>query len=358
MIHSLARYFFIKSAAKSDLIKKKYPDHIKLIDRLEKEDPSPTKKYLEWMLKQIIFSKNDENITYNTDSVIFNIKYFHKNINSFDKTMRDINTYDNESLGEAIRDIEFNKKSIESETIENTGRFLLIRPDNKNACMKYAADTKLCITSNHMEQYDIYTSSNNMIFYFIIDKEAVRRSPMSKICYSFKRNDNNSIKEQTIWDSQNNIISENDVKSYMGEYYDDIIVKMHNDLSTRPMNDAHKDMLLLKNMTLDKYKYYAEMLTKKYSGNDVLLDSIFLIVDNFEESLALNPSISNDDQLILTKSNEKYVRAFLAKNPNISEETQLILAKDNEGVVRRNLSKNPNLSDSARKILQENVVRD
>jgi hypothetical protein len=51
MLLNLVRWY--SQAAKVDDLKKRNPDHAELLDALNEGDPSSTKKYLEWMFKQV-----------------------------------------------------------------------------------------------------------------------------------------------------------------------------------------------------------------------------------------------------------------------------------------------------------------
>lgn len=400
-LYKLTKCFFVKSAAKSDLFKYKYPYHIELIDELDREDPSPTSKYLEWMINQVLYGSDKSD-------VISNIQYFHDKNQLFKN--KDINSYDNKSLEDAIKDVESGReqKIIErgkSETIGNTDRFLIVRPDDKSACMRYGSDTKWCLTGSSLEHYDEYTAKENAIFYIIIDKESEFRSPMSKICYAFERDENNNIVNLNIWDSTNETISEGSVKRHLGEYYDEIARKIHNEAGNRPANKNYVDLKkIFEIKDSEELSNHFKYLDNTYSGNknmiryineakmklidgDIPDDIVILLAgeDNgfiskklyrkykdvilsspvFAEKVDIIEDIDNmspDDKVSMyMNSNDKYIKNYIRgmfvdiSSDDISEDTQLILAKNNDISVRAHLASNPNISKRIELILLQDA---
>lgn len=157
-------------------------------NKLVAADPSPTKKYLEWMIKQAI--------ELGTNDVIPTVEYFHKNIHKFKN--KDINSY------KTVKELEDKVKEIEAKnatTIESSGKFakllddeniLLVRPDDKQSVMKYGANTKWCITMRDANYYEEYVAAN-VVFYFIINKIIPSNDPMYKIAIAIQRGVDNSI---------------------------------------------------------------------------------------------------------------------------------------------------------------------
>lgn len=172
-------------------LQKKYGSNVP-ISFIAEKDPSPTKKYLEWMCKQYFeMERKRQNDIENglshieaasPDRLMYDmfptIKYFHRNIQKF--SIKDINSYKTvKELEDAVKEIETknvdkNNDSSSAKKLYEDERYLVIRPDNKQAVMKYGAGTKWCITMKDADYYENYID-NGTKFYFMIDK-----SPISK----------------------------------------------------------------------------------------------------------------------------------------------------------------------------------
>jgi len=201
---------FIKSMlleGKVEDLQKKYPDVD--VSYVASRDPSPTKKYLAWMLKQIMNGHIEEDI-------VPTIQYFHQNIQSFKN--KDINSYEDlKDLEEIVKDTELKRQEKDNaklvgsaEKIHEDDSLLLVRPDDKNAVMKYGAGTKWCITMRDATYYEDYTA-NNTIFYFLIDKSRSSNDPYHKVALAVERNDNNEVVDVTYFNAPDDEIDYNDV---------------------------------------------------------------------------------------------------------------------------------------------------
>jgi len=138
--------------------------------RIAAADPSPTKKYLDWMCKQYI---SDAQGT--LADIFSSIAYFHQNVQRFPK--KDIYAYKTlKELEDEVKRIgkinqAKNEKLGNAKKLYEDDQFLLIRPDDKNAVMKYGANTQWCITMRDANYYEDYVN-DGCVFYFMIDKIA------------------------------------------------------------------------------------------------------------------------------------------------------------------------------------------
>lgn len=224
---------FLLEGKKENLIDK-YKDNVIFVDSpnlLEKiidEDPSATKKYSEWTIKQVIDFMNINNgaslpdvisqitdlvkefhdltITI-TDEDIDYAKNLHSGINDtyIKGAPKDINRYkvywELQTVLSAIKKRKEEKEEEEKakkdiEKIYEDNRFLIVRPFTHQASCYYGSNTKWCTTSKNDESYfNRYTGSGDLIY--IIDKEATGHSSLGKMAINIDKSGNVSV-----WDQQ------------------------------------------------------------------------------------------------------------------------------------------------------------
>src|SRR5690606_16982613 len=182
------------------------------------------------MLKQTIEG-------YNIADIIPSIEYFNKNINSFKN--KDIYSYNAKELEDAIKNIKFLKeekefKKGEADKLYNSDRFILIRPDNQNACIRYGKGTQWCISANNNQEYYEYLANNDLL-YFLIDKMAENQSNMGKIGFRVFRDSDNKVTNYIIYNSIDNEIFDDNVEEYIGkENFIKILNLIKLDAESRP----------------------------------------------------------------------------------------------------------------------------
>jgi len=188
----------ILSEKKSDDLKVKFPNLSSEIDELEN---TVHPKYLEWCVKQLTqnFSIND---------LIPTIKFYDKNSSKFQS--KDINTYKTlKDLEDELKEIgsksktELRKetKSEGAEKLFEDDQCVLLYIKNKDASVTYGAGTKWCITmrdANYFEEY----SNNNVVFYFLINKNLDQKNSLSKLAFAIQRDKENKILKTEIFDAE------------------------------------------------------------------------------------------------------------------------------------------------------------
>ena len=201
--------YFLLFEGKMETLEKKFPNVE--VRMLAEADPSNNKKYLIWMVKQV-----DQGAK--TEDVIPSIQFFHRNVNKFDE--KDINRYTAKELEDTIKEISSQKsKSQErkeskegSEKIYEDENVVLVRVDNKKACMTYGMGTKWCITMGNQTYYEQYVSSN-VIFHFIIHKNS-DDPKFSKIAIASKRGKDNKIIEVDLFDAHDIPYKEGELEEF------------------------------------------------------------------------------------------------------------------------------------------------
>ena len=138
------------------------------------EDPSDTKKYLQWMCKQYI--SNPGRQTHIVDVVKMFDQQVQRNLIKGDES--DINKYDLEGADKVAKkqsqekthgEVKREQKS-ESIIVDETDDYLIVVPESHSASCFYGANTKWCTSGKTAEHWDSYWKENIKI-YIIIDKK-------------------------------------------------------------------------------------------------------------------------------------------------------------------------------------------
>ena len=179
------------------------------IEWLSDEDPSDNNKYLEWMSKQVLYTKKLVQRLFNGNrtqmeeysdnwkvdrstraQMIESIKHFHENTQKYVK--KDINQYSN--INELFGAMEIAKANLSRSEMKSQGgekvyeddNFILIHPKTHEASCKYGSSTRWCVTmkdhSGYFERYSI-----NGPLFFLIDKR--RMEPVDSPKYMTKAPD-------------------------------------------------------------------------------------------------------------------------------------------------------------------------
>ena len=179
-----------------------FADAIELLEKLIDGDPSPTKKYSEWMIKQMIGlgHRVAYSIADNTNLFIDIVESYHKlvqsitpedidlagemsslvNVDKIKTGPKDINKYDSiwglQAVLSAVSRRHTNKEKEKeaknnADRIYEDDRFLIVQPFNHDASCYYGQNTKWCTTTKDNPGYfEQYHSEGNL--YYIIDKKS------------------------------------------------------------------------------------------------------------------------------------------------------------------------------------------
>lgn len=227
---------------KIENLQQKYKEDAVPVGVLAGYDPSPTKKYLEWICKQFKL-EIDSHDKYDTSwvSTFYNdlgptIDYFHRNAQRFQK--KDINAYKTlKELENTVKDVELKSpKKIrgqgKAKKLYEDDKFLLVRPDDKTASVSYGAGTKWCITMKDANYYEDYVN-DGVIFYFMIDKSAERDDHFCKVAFAFSKKT-----QYEIYNAVDDFVSFEDTEDNFGDNAE-IVTKffdlMRLDLPTAPL---------------------------------------------------------------------------------------------------------------------------
>lgn len=136
-----------------------------------KADPSPTKKYLDWMLEQHVNQKES------LESISGKVASFDKAISRNLIQNKDIYKYETlKDLEKALQDIEGKKTKTEirkeekiegAEKVFENDKVLVISPSTHKASCYYGKGTKWCTTETSSEYFDRYKKEGTKLYYIL-----------------------------------------------------------------------------------------------------------------------------------------------------------------------------------------------
>jgi hypothetical protein len=323
----------LKVAGKIDDLKKQLPDRAEEIDVLADADPSPTKKYLDWAVKQLIAGKDILDV-----STI--IKDFHNLVKRLDN--KDINQYTFDKLNEALEKLRNTpsktqqKQQVKTEGAERiyeSDRFVVVYPKTKAAVCAYGKGTQWCITQQDARYFEDYTEQG-IVFYFIIDKYADNTEPMKKIAIGYA----NSHQIAETYNANDVEISMDDVKNYLGNDFDAINSAIMRHAGTTGMKDARQVMKdIAKNGTLDQRQNLAR---SESTPSDIL--KILMNDKNADVRVDLASNIKCPDEILqkLAFDTDDMVKNWAISNPNFPNHLLIELSKSKNLAQREGVALN------------------
>ena len=174
-----------------DLIAKSNSEYTNDIQVLNSNDPSPTKKYLQWAVKQLVTGKSK------TNDLIDVMKDFHKYGSRLAK--KDINAWNFQELYNTLDDIrrdgiepskrqaKIQVKSAGAERIYEDSQCVVLHIKDKASACFYGANTKWCITMNNSQYYEQYTGRDNVVFVYVLRKDLEQDDPRFKVALAYHR---------------------------------------------------------------------------------------------------------------------------------------------------------------------------
>tara|TARA_R110000868_G_scaffold46524_5_gene153627 strand:- start:7733 stop:9010 length:1278 start_codon:yes stop_codon:yes gene_type:complete len=268
-------YLIYKYAGILEDLQEKYPS---IKDKISEYQSKVEIKYLRWLANRLqarfdnLESFNDQDIT--------------STLSLFDKYKGNepiqSNLYNYLTFKELENDIKVylkfkNKKPLRKNTgtlteIYKDDEYILVRPDDKQACIAFRDDTDWCITSASSLYYE-EDSVSNVVFYFLLTD---LKEPYAKIAFSVQRDLSNNISKIQVWDSQNTELSNllgilpdedymkilNIVKADAVIAPEGIVVKINN--GTAELNDVVKYVEFLEKNNVDITDFIINNVNHKY----------------------------------------------------------------------------------------------
>jgi phage anti-repressor protein len=353
--------------SKYDNLYQKYSKN--LVDEVSKRDPTKN-TYLEWMLEQISSGAN-------IDEVEDLIKFY----NRFKAKFKDINEYNFETLSNDINDYKDNEERMRSGGVilYEDDDFILVRPDDRNACISYGRGTNWCVSSSETDKMYKHYSTANDLFYFVINKHRDQ-----KLAFRFNRKDGDiKLAEIENPNQEPHNLSESAAKEYLGNNYNKFYAIMLADSPKAPdtedyrnkkemLDNIENDLLLGKEVHYDAKIMFMENrdlspevqmilandeglgVRKIFAYKENLLPEVQMLLANDEDlgvrrSFAYNRNLLPEIQMLF--ANDPEVKKDLAYNENLIPEVQMLLANDRDPKVRRYFAYNENLLPEVQMLL-------
>lgn len=203
------------------------------------KDPSQTKKYLAWMLKQIELGAS--------------LKELESAISEYDQKIaraqtKDINAFQSlKKLQQELEQINSTKSSKKLRDTAKSGSVKLKENENmvflhivdRAAAMLYGSGTKWCISMTRGADFET-KSAQNELFYFRLDKHQ-RMDNYNKICIQIFRDVRTNVPNGTfvIWDAIDNDVNIDEVREHIPDI-DELLKLAMKDASKRQMTEFAK----------------------------------------------------------------------------------------------------------------------
>lgn len=172
-------------------------------------DPSPTKKYSEWIVKNIFLqNKNKRDILEDLVTTHDYILRFDELANKNQIKDKDINFYKNfNDLKIAVSEAEQMKSRRELvgeyEKVYEDSEYLMVKPLTEEASCRFGVDTKWCISAKRDNRFGQYVGKGENEFYFII-KKGVGRGKLNRVAVQIT-----NYGRITLWNSEDRVESTN-----------------------------------------------------------------------------------------------------------------------------------------------------
>ena len=306
--------------SKVDDLQKKYPGIA--VKALANADPSPTKKYLAWSIKQV-------KAGYGPDYVSTMTQLFHTSLPRLLK--KDINAYAtvddvNKALGAAAYKAKDTVKVYEDMTQ------VVVRPDTKEATKQFGRDTDWCITQTSKTYYEDYLDEN-AVFYYILNKTREKTDPLSKVAVAVTRTYRNHIDKVLVYDSEDECLSNENRRNI--KFIDKVLQICKEDAVKRPIGVLSK--LFLGTATLEEIDELYKRAKKTWDS-----DSNTSLLVALAESKKTPVKILSE----LADHHSNCVRQSLAHNIHTPGVVLAHLAKDVNLTVRSTVIDNPSTPDA------------
>jgi hypothetical protein len=219
------------------------PEFESAIRKFADEDPSGSLAYLNWQTSQLI--KKGEP----ADEIIQLTAEFHGAKNRMSN--KDIHFYKTlgqlrsalEETGESKTSLKKQVKS-DADNVYEDSQFVVVSPKSEGSACYYGKGTSWCISAVKSSNYFKSYSSQNLRFYFVIDKIADNQDAMSKIAVIFLPSGQ---LYPEIYNAKDQRISNDELKNHLGSAYDDIMkvaknhaIKLGNTADFEALSDAEK----------------------------------------------------------------------------------------------------------------------
>jgi hypothetical protein len=290
-------------------------------------DPTPQKKYIEWIVKQI----NGDSTNHNLQRVKNLITLFHKNNQRFqNKDIYSYNTVD--ELENVVNDVIAKKTSKErrfekkrgSDTIYEDNEITVVFIGSRESCQIYGAGSKWCITMKDMMYYEHYNAENT-VFYFVLRKQP-KKDDFDKIALSVERDHDNNVTAVFYYDEKDIITDLGEISEHISNIrvinriiVSDAAVKAKTLYAKLNDGETSRD----EELSIIKSVPDVARFASKFSDPKII--SMLANDDNdwVKLNLAENPKAPSEvlDALSRNNSENQDIQCAIIENPNTSPET-------------------------------------
>ena len=147
---------------------------VKVLDKLEKADPTPNKNYVQWLARTYI--NNDDSLEDVESTTADYLDKFHRlkikhhldnndigQYKDFDTFMNDMDKYPND----LIDDDQGKKKQYNADIIYDEKGILIVRPNDKEASCRYGRGTRWCTAATRGHNYFASYTSRGPLYMFM-----------------------------------------------------------------------------------------------------------------------------------------------------------------------------------------------
>src|SRR5271157_2230566 len=326
---------------KSDMLLQ-YPEFHKEIEFFTSHDPSHKSKYLKWQLKILKSNQAKEqeilDVTELFDKYGQNLlkkdiyQYSHEDFTD----LRDELFKIRDKKEEREKKVDDRYKLIDhpdSEQIYESEKYLVLWIKNKAASIHHGQDTKWCISMKGKGYFEDYESSN-VVFFFVLNKQAESRSSDSKIAIVYQRDKDNKIKKTEFFNAKDEQLGEPKFNKLIGPESSKILSITESKALQVPKSILAK--LMNGEATEEEINKLYEFANKQ--EDEPKLKILGLIARSPNAPLEILAKLSQDKNMS--------VRVYVADNPNTSSEILAQLSQDSSKDVRVCVAQNPNTRSS------------
>jgi hypothetical protein len=326
-----------KSLAQEALLEE-YPQFKNEIEEFSRNDPSGRLKYLKWQVSILNSGQAKPLEIQEVTDLFHRLGQNLKNNDLYSYKPSDF-TELRDKLFE-LKDKQLSRKekvekryqvteACDADTVYQSENFKVLLIKNKAASVHHGLDTKWCISMKDAAYFED-REKDNIVFLFIINLQAIPRSPESKIALVYRRDNNNNIICLSIIDASDHQIDVSDLKKILGKEAENIL-----NITRSKATSVPKSLL-------------AKIKSNEASSEEIKEAFIWAQKQNYGirilvfDLVIANPNTPYEILAQLAKDEDYSVRMAVAENPNTPPELLAQLAKDEDYHVRRAVAGNPN----------------
>jgi 3-methyladenine DNA glycosylase AlkC len=315
-----------------------YPQFKNEIEEFSRHDPSGRLKYLKWQVSILNSGQAKPLEIQEVTDLFHRLGQNLKNNDLYSYKPSDFTDLRDQLF--ELKDKQLSRKekvekryqvteACDADTVYQSENFKVLLIKNKAASVHHGLDTTWCISMKEKSHFED-GEKDNIVFLFIINLQAIPRSPESKIALVYHRDTNNNIIKLEIFDASDDKIDVSDLKKILGEEAENILNITRSKAASVP-----KSLL-------------AKIKSKEASSEEIKEAFIWAQKQNEEvrelvlDLIVTNHNIPPEVLAQLAKDKRSYIKEYVAKHHNTAPEVLAQLSKDTDHHIRIIVTKNPN----------------